>query len=203
MTTLKTVLAASISYVLGSIPFSFLVAHARGVDLRTTGSGNLGAGNVWRNCGFWPFLVTIVCDILKGAAMPLVAMHALKLPPLSVVLVGAGAVVGHAFSVFMGFRGGKAVATSGGVLLAIFPRGVLAAALSWFAAVFVTRITSVGSLVGASVAATAAIVAASKGRLERVYAGFTCTAAVAVIILHRTNIKRLLQGREHRLKKLF
>jgi glycerol-3-phosphate acyltransferase PlsY len=203
MTILKTLLLMGVSYLLGSVPFSYLIARTQGVDLRTVGSGNLGAGNVWRNCGFKPFLATIVLDILKGAAMPLVAMRALKLPPLSVVLAGGCAMLGHTFSLYMNFRGGKAVATAGGVLLAVFPSGVLAAAASWFAAVFVTRITSVGSLVGAAVAVVSALAMAAKGRLDRVYAAFVCVAGAMVFVLHRSNIKRLLQGTESRVQKLF
>jgi glycerol-3-phosphate acyltransferase PlsY len=119
---------------------------------------------------------------------------------VSVVLVGAGAMLGHARSIFMGFRGGKAVATTGGVLLAIFPRGIGAAALSWFEAVLVTRITRVGSLTAAVVATVLALVEQGRGRLERVYAGFVCAAAVVVVVLHRANMQCLLEGRENRLK---
>jgi glycerol-3-phosphate acyltransferase PlsY len=111
--------------------------------------------------------------------------------------------LGHARSVFMGFRGGKAVATTGGVLLAIFPRGIGAAALAWFGAVLATRITSVGSLTAAAVAAVLALVEQARGRLEGVYAGFVCLAAAVLVVLHRANIQRLLEGRENRLKKFF
>jgi glycerol-3-phosphate acyltransferase PlsY len=199
----KTLLLAGLAYLAGSIPFSFLVARMRGVDLRETASGNLGAGNVWRECGFGAFLLALLLDIAKGALLPLVAIHRLRLPPLAVVLVGAGAMLGHARSIFMGFRGGKAVATTGGVLLAIFPRGIGAAALAWFGAVLVTRITSVGSLTAAAVAAVLALVEQGRGRLERVYAGFVCLAAAVVVVLHRGNIQRLREGRENRLKKFF
>jgi glycerol-3-phosphate acyltransferase PlsY len=203
MNALKTVLMMGLSYLLGSVPFSYLVARARGVDLRTVGSGNIGGGNVWRACGFGPFLVAITGDILKGMAVPMLVMRQLKLSPLSVVLTGASAMLGHTFSLFMGFKGGKAVATGGGVLLAIFPPGILLGAVSWFAAVFVTRITSVGSLMAATVAVVSALVAAARGRLERVYAGFICAAGAMVFFLHRENIRRLLAGTENRVKKLF
>ncbi len=199
----KTVLLILASYLLGSVPFSFLVARTRGVDLRQVGSGNLGAGNVWRECGFRPFLVTVVCDILKGAALPLVAMRLLKLPPLSVVLVGAGAMLGHTFSIFMRFRGGKAAATGAGVMLTIFPVGLLAAAVAWFATVLVTRITSAGSLLASGLLMVLALVAGLRGRLELTYTLFTWFAGGLVIFLHRANIRRLLAGEENRLQKLW
>lgn len=203
MTILETVLLMGLSYLLGAIPFSYLVARARGVDLRTVGSGNIGAGNVWRSCGFGAFAVAITLDILKGTVLPLVAMHGLHLPPLAVVAIGACAVVGHTFPIFLGFKGGKAVATSGGVLLAIFPVGVLAAAVVWFLVVFLIRITSVGSLTAAALAALLALAFLSLGRLDAVYAIFTCLAAGAIVVLHRSNIQRLLTGTENRLQKFF
>ncbi len=118
---LQTILLAVASYLLGSIPFSYLVARARGVDLRKVGSGNIGGANVWRTCGFGPFLVAVLLDIAKGTAMPLVAGYGLGLNEWSVVLIGLAAILGHTRSIFMGFQGGKAVATSGGVLLATAP----------------------------------------------------------------------------------
>lgn len=203
MTTRKTLLLVLLAYLLGSVPFSYLVARARGVDLRKVGSGNIGGGNVWRSCGFGAFLVAITLDILKGTALPLVAIRVFRLPPLSVVLAGAGAMLGHTFPLFLRFKGGKAVATGGGVLLSIFPVGVLLAACAWFASVFITRITSVGSLVAAGVAVVSALVAAARGRLEPVYAGFICAAGGMVVFLHRSNIRRLLDGTENRVQKLF
>jgi glycerol-3-phosphate acyltransferase PlsY len=203
MKVVQSLLLAGLAYLLGSVPFSYLVARARGVDLRTTGSGNIGGGNVWRTCGFGPFLVAITLDIAKGATLPLLAMRGLKLPPLAVVLTGAGAMLGHSFSLFMGFRGGKAVATGGGVLLAIFPPGILAGAASWFVTVFFVRITSVGSLVAATVAVMTALVAAARKQLEPIYALFVCAAGGMVIFLHRANIRRLLEGTENRVEKLF
>lgn len=109
-----------LGYLAGSIPFSLLVARAWGADLRVAGSGNIGAANVWRTCGFTAFALAMSGDMLKGA-LPTVAAHMLHLPPLAVVTVGAAAMLGHARSLFLGFRGGKAVATGGGALLAMAP----------------------------------------------------------------------------------
>lgn len=190
------------SYLLGSVPFSYLVARARGVDLRKVGSGNIGGANVWRSCGFRPFLVATTLDVLKGAALPLVAIYALSLPPVTVILIGLTAVLGHTFSLFMGFKGGKAVATSGGVLLAIFPLGTLIGIVAWICAFALTRISSVGSLTAASVVMITALVMLALGRLDLAYVFFTCTAAVLIVYLHRENIQRLRAGTENRFQKL-
>jgi glycerol-3-phosphate acyltransferase PlsY len=198
-----TLVLMLLSYLLGAVPFSFLVARACGVDLRRVGSGNIGSGNVWRSCGFRPFLLAFALDALKGAALPLLAIRRFHLSPLSVILVGASAMLGHTCSVFLRFKGGKAVATSAGVLLVIFPRGILAAAATWIALVVATRITSVGSLGGAGVVIVLALIAAARRRLHPLYAAFACAAGVVVVVLHRTNIQRLRDGTENRLQKLF
>ncbi len=186
------------SYLLGAVPFSYLVARARGVDLRRVGSGNIGSANVWRSCGFKPFLAAVSLDILKGAAMPLVAIHALRMPPLAVVVVGAGAMAGHTYPVFLAFKGGKAVATSAGVLLAIYPQGTLIGAGVWGALLRLTRISSVGSLSAAAVVVGSSLVRAGQGRLHPVYAAFITAAGAAIVYLHRANIKRLIDGTENR-----
>jgi len=191
------------SYLLGSVPFSYLVARAWGVDLRTVGSGNIGGANVWRSCGFGPFLLAVTLDIAKGAALPLLAIHWLGLSELAVILIGTAAILGHTFSIFMRFKGGKAVATSGGVLLAVFPLVVLVSALAWAIAFGVSRISSVGSLTAAAVAMAFAAAMLALGRLPITYGVFTWLAAALIIVLHRQNIQRLLQGKENRFQKLW
>src|SRR5215207_912219 len=124
MSTTNLLLVAALlvgAYLSGSIPFSYLVARAKGVDLQKVGSGNIGGANVWRACGFGPFLVAAACDILKGMLPTLAALRLLPGDPGAVILVGIAAILGHTFSLFLRFKGGKAVATSSGVLLAIFP----------------------------------------------------------------------------------
>ncbi|MCG8349076.1 MAG: glycerol-3-phosphate 1-O-acyltransferase PlsY [Chloroflexales bacterium] len=190
------------SYLLGSIPFSYLVARARGVDLRKVGSGNIGGANVWRSCGFGAFLVAVALDILKGAALPLVVIYILSLPPLVVILTGLAAVLGHTFSIFMGFKGGKAVATSGGVLLAVFPLGTLVGVIAWICAFALTRISSVGSLTAAGVVVPFALVMLVMGRLDLAYALFTCAVGILILYLHRANIQRLRAGTENRFQRL-
>ncbi len=109
---ISTALLIAAAYLAGSIPFSFLVARARGVDLRTVGSGNVGGANVWRSCGFGPFIVAAALDILKGTLPTLGALLLLPGRPIATVLVGLGAILGHTFPLFLKFKGGKAVATS-------------------------------------------------------------------------------------------
>lgn len=189
-------------YVLGSVPFSFLVAKSRGIDLRTVGSGNVGGSNVWRNVGFGPFLFAVAGDLLKGTLPTYLAMN-LQLPAYAVVLVGLSAILGHTFSLFLRFKGGKAVATSGGVLLAMSPL-IVAIALAVWAIVFVTvRISSVASLSGALTAVIVATVAYAQGTLPLAYMVFVYIAVAVIFYLHRENIRKLSQGKENRFSKLF
>ena len=153
MSTSQIVLAAGLivaAYLAGSVPFSFLVARARGIDLRTVGSGNIGGANVWRSAGFGPFLVAAALDMLKGLLPTLAAVRLLPGHYIAIVLVGIAAILGHTFSLFLNFKGGKAVATSGGVLLVIAPLLVLVGLIAWVIAFLISRISSVGSLTAAA-----------------------------------------------------
>lgn len=199
---INTVIMIGIAYLCGSIPFSYLVARIRGVDLLKVGSGNVGGANVWRSCGFGPFLFAMVLDLLKGTVPTLVAIQWLALPPIAVIFVSASVMLGHTRSVFLGFKGGKAVATGGGVLLAIFPLAMLIGALAWITAFALTRISSVGSLTATSVVMMVTLVTFLIGQIDLVYALFICIAAMLVIVLHRANIQRLLSGTENRFQKL-
>jgi glycerol-3-phosphate acyltransferase PlsY len=202
MLTISHLALTLIAYLAGSIPFSLLVARARGVDLRVAGSGNVGAANVWRTCGFGAFVLAMSGDMLKGA-LPTFAAQVLNLPPLAVVTVGAAAMLGHARSVFLGFRGGKAVATGGGALLAMAPFVALTGLVAWGATFGVTRVSSVASLAAAAVCALVAAIFFVLGTLPLAYALFVWGAVVAIIVLHRSNIRRLRAGAENRFEKLF
>src|ERR687883_157529 len=121
---LGSVIVASLivlGYLTGSIPFSFLVGKLRGVDLRKVGSGNTGASNVWRSCGFKWFVLALSLDVLKGFVPTALAYRVLHVDPLVTVLVGLAAMLGHVYPAFLRFKGGKAVATTGGVMFAIHP----------------------------------------------------------------------------------
>lgn len=186
-------------YLLGAVPFSFLVARACGVDLRTVGSGNIGGANVWRSCGFGPFLAAASLDLLKGFA-PAFAAQALGLSPAAVVLVGAAAILGHTRSVFLGFRGGKAVATSGGVLLAVAPLLLLVGLAAWVIGFAISRISAVGSLSAAAAVLLAATVFFALGQLPVATLVFVWAVGLAVVALHRANIRRLREGTENRFR---
>ena len=207
-----TAVLMALAYLFGSVPFSYLVARANGVDLRKVGSGNIGGANVWRSCGFGPFLLAAAGDILKGmlpplaalnvgAWAPLVGLQIDRLPPGAVILVGVAAVLGHTFSLFLHFRGGKAVATSGGVLLAIFPLLILLGLFAWVIAFLITRISSVGSLTAAVVEMVAGTVLYLFGYLPLAYAIFIWGVVVFIIYLHRQNIQRLIAGTENRFSR--
>lgn len=192
----------ALAYLAGSVPFSYLVARACGVDLRTVGSGNIGGANVWRSCGFGPFVAAAALDLLKGMLPTLAALWLLAGQPAAIVLVGLAAILGHTFPLFLNFRGGKAVATSGGVLLALFPLLMLLGVAAWALAFLITRISSVGSLTAAAVEIIAGTVFFLLGQLPLAYALFIWVIALFVVYLHRENIQRLLAGTENRFTRL-
>lgn len=194
----RTILMAGGSYLLGSIPFSYLVARAHGVDLRNVGSGNVGSANAWRACGPKAFALALAGDLLKGAGLPFVALHLYRLPPLSVIVIGGAAMLGHTFPIFMRFRGGKAVATGAGVLLVVFPEALVLGACVWGTTLALTRIASVSSMVAVGAVAATTLVRWKQQRIHPVYASFILAAIAGIIYLHRSNIQRLLKGREHR-----
>lgn len=188
-----------LGYGVGSIPFSFLVAKTQGVDLRTVGSGNTGASNVWRSCGFKTFVVALALDIFKGFVPTVIAYHLVGVDPIAAILVGLAAMLGHVYPIFMSFRGGKAVATSGGVMLAIEPVLLIASVLLWTAIYKLSGYPSVASLLGIVVLALGATVMTVAGRLEPAFAGFIWVTVVIVFYLHRANIDRLMHGTENRI----
>ncbi len=208
-----TIVLMALAYLIGSVPFSYLVARANGVDLRNVGSGNIGGANVWRSCGFVPFLLATSGDILKGMLPTLAALYLSEwagliglrlepLPPGAVILVGIAAILGHTFPLFLYFKGGKAVATSGGVLLAIFPLLIPIGLIAWVAAFLITRMSSVGSLTAAAVEMIAGTALYIAGQLPLAYAIFIWVMAASIIFLHRANIQRLLAGTESRFSRL-
>ncbi len=184
-------------YLVGSIPFSYLVARTQGVNLRSVGSGNTGASNVWRSLGFRFFVVALILDIFKGWLPTFVAYNVFDRSPTATIVVGVCAMLGHVYPVFMNFRGGKAVATSGGVMLGFAPWLLLLAALIWTIVYKVSGYPSVASLVDAMVLALLGTFLALIGWLEPAFAGFLWLVLVVVVYLHRANIGRLMRGQEH------
>jgi acyl phosphate:glycerol-3-phosphate acyltransferase len=188
-------------YLVGSVPTGFLLGKSRGLDIRQHGSGNIGATNVWRVMGRGFGLVAFASDFLKGF-LPLYLVRTLCLPEtdswlVSLLLVGCGlaAIIGHNYTPWLGFKGGKGIATSAGVLAALMPP-VLAVALSlWIIVTLATRTVSIGSLTAAAVLAPAA---AYLYPGQWIYFGLACLAGGLAIWRHKSNIQRLLAGTESR-----
>ncbi len=138
----------ALGYLAGSIPFAFLLARRRGIDLRHAGSGNVGAANVLRTSGVPNAVVAFVLDAAKGAVAVLVAQR-LSAEPATPVAGGLASIIGHIYPVWLGFRGGKGVATAGGVFAVLTPAALGIAAAVFVLAIWVTRYVSVGSMAAA------------------------------------------------------
>jgi acyl phosphate:glycerol-3-phosphate acyltransferase len=191
---MNDVLLILTGYVLGSMPWGYWLPRLlSGVNIRKVGSGSTGAANVWRTLGFKVGLGVALLDILKGLAAALLGVWLGG--ELVGVFAGIAAMIGHWRPLFIGFgRGGKIVATTGGVALALAPLATLAAASVWIIAFLATRYTSVASMVSAS---TLPLFALLFGASWPVVA-FAAGAAVAIFVLHRANIGRLLSRSENR-----
>jgi acyl phosphate:glycerol-3-phosphate acyltransferase len=181
-------------YLIGSIPSGVVVVRlARNEDIRQVGSGNIGASNVWRTYGRSLGVPVAVLDVLKGF-VPALAGFLLAGDWVG-VLAGAAAMLGHARPVYLGFRkGGKMVATAGGVTLALAPLAALCCLVVWIVSFAVLRYASVASIV---TAVALPVFCAAFGASAPVI-GFATLAAIAVIALHHQNIRRLLAGNEPR-----
>ncbi|HWF57018.1 MAG TPA: glycerol-3-phosphate 1-O-acyltransferase PlsY [Candidatus Dormibacteraeota bacterium] len=189
--------ATATGYAIGSVPFGLLLGRAaRGLDVREVGSRSTGATNVLRVAGPVAAGATFALDVGKGTAAVLCA-RALGASPAGQIGAGLGAMVGHSWPVFAGFRGGKSVATAFGVLLAISPEASVYAVAGGLSALSATRIVSVGSLAAAGSATVGAGIAAARGgsRGPLVFAGL---ASALVAIRHSDNLRRLARGLEPR-----
>lgn len=221
-----------IAFFLGSIPFGWWIARAKGVEIRNHGSGNIGATNVWRVLGKGPGMLCLLLDALKGYLPVALAINLLQLSgrtitfPLPLpeawmltlpetqaalgqtihVLTALAAVMGHNYSPWVGFRGGKGIATSAGVLLALMPPiAMLLLLIIWLLLFFTTRYVSLASI-GAAVALPLLTLWGSwhHGRIHDgtwnfPLFGFTVLIALSAIWKHRSNIQRLLHGTENRM----
>ena len=183
------------AYLLGSIPTGLLLGKVYGIDVRKEGSGNIGATNLYRTVGRKVGVITLAGDCLKGM-LPVLAVKYSTLPVEYAAWVGLAAFCGHVFSVFLGFRGGKGVATALGVFLALSPIAVAIALGVFIALMLIWRYVSLGSISAAAVMPIA-VWALGEGRVTGVV---TTIVAVIVIIRHTENIKRLAAGTENRFK---
>jgi acyl-phosphate glycerol 3-phosphate acyltransferase len=200
---LSIVVAATAAYLLGSIPFGYLAGRIKGIDLRAVGSGNIGATNAGRVLGRGWGWVVFILDFGKGAGCTLLGMipafkegtWPLELPA---TVCGAAAFIGHLFPVYLGFRGGKGVATGAGVIACLIPTPFLNALILWLLVVLVTRMISAGSVVAAILLAAWGVDQFARGA-SPVAATLAVCAGIAVIIKHLGNIKRIVSGTENRL----
>ncbi|MGA2383355.1 MAG: glycerol-3-phosphate 1-O-acyltransferase PlsY [Gemmatimonadales bacterium] len=184
------------AYLLGAIPTSYLVARAvRGVDLREFGSRNLGATNLYRLLGWGGAVPVALFDVAKGAGPVLLWIAVGRGPAWWALAVGCAAVLGHVFSPFVRFKGGKGVATAAGVFLACVPGAFAADAIVWVGLVAGTGYVSVGS-VSAAVAFPVLVAVLYPGRPETLWAA--AAVAAFVIFNHRSNLRRLRAGTEAR-----
>jgi glycerol-3-phosphate acyltransferase PlsY len=179
-------------YLLGSIPFGLILAKLFGLgDLRRIGSGNIGATNVLRAGGKWLAALTLLLDAAKGTAAVLLAAH---WGEMAAILAGLGAFLGHLFPVWLGFRGGKGVATYLGVLLGLYwPAAALFAAV-WLSIAFATRYSSLAALT----ASAASVIALALMRQWQL-AGLFFLLTILLYIRHAGNIGRLARGEETRI----
>jgi glycerol-3-phosphate acyltransferase PlsY len=183
------------SYLLGSIPTGLLLGKAFGVDIRSAGSGNIGATNVYRTLGRTVGVLTLAGDCLKGVVPVVLARH-LGLPDIWLAAAGSAAFLGHVFTVFLRFKGGKGVATALGVFLGISPLSVLAAFGVFALVLWKWRFVSLASMSAAALMAL--FIAAIDGR--PLIISMTLLIAAVIILKHRENIGRLKAGTENRFK---
>jgi glycerol-3-phosphate acyltransferase PlsY len=188
----------AIAYLLGSIPFGYLlVRFFRKEDIRAVGSGNIGATNVARSGAKGLGILTLALDLLKGLTAVLIAKHFSPGAPSDLMCVAAVfAVLGHVFPVWLGFRGGKGVATALGVFLAIAPWAALGALAVFILLVFTTRYVSLASVLAAVVIPVFAMLTVADR--SPVFIGAVIFIALLVVVKHQANIARLLQGKESR-----
>lgn len=203
---LACLLAAIVGYLLGSIPSGLIAGKIRGIDIRQHGSGNIGATNAVRTLGKkWGYAV-FASDFFKGVVAVLLSRGislAFHFPPdWPALLAAVGAILGHNFPVWLGFKGGKGIATSAGVIVALFPWPAFVFALvAWVVVFFATRYVSVASITAALALPVALSVLWMLGKTSGLYFGVGVVLCVLAIWRHKSNIQRLLAGTEPRFER--
>jgi glycerol-3-phosphate acyltransferase PlsY len=189
------------SYLLGSVPFGFLVGKAKGVDLRRVGSGNIGSTNIYRALGLPTALAVFALDAGKGLVatrlMPALRPEGIEPAHLGFIC-GIAVMVGSVASVFMRLRGGKGVATGAGVFLGLAPLAAAICIAVWAALVTAFRYVSLGSLVAAAVLPLLLVAFDPSGYSRSPVFYLALAVALTVVVSHRSNITRLIRGKEHK-----
>jgi glycerol-3-phosphate acyltransferase PlsY len=195
---LTLILAVLAGYLIGAFPSGVVIGRIAGADPRSSGSGRTGTTNALRSLGPRWAITVAVLDVAKGIAAVIVG-NAIGPEPWAGALAGVAAVIGHVWSVFIGFKGGRGVATGGGAMLPLAPLAVLAAAIDLVAIVAATRLVSLGSISAAitAVIVTGVLYAVGWTGLEAVVAA--ALIALVVVVAHGDNIGRLMAGTERRL----
>lgn len=202
---ISVLLAPLVAYLIGSIPFAYIVARVfGGLDIRQQGSSNVGATNVGRVMGWRYGVLVFLLDVLKGFVPMYLASKYLALSAVHplLILCGLAVILGHAYPVYLSFKGGKAAATSVGVFLVLAPTAILGAIILWCVIVAITRYVSLGSMLG-SIAFSALCVYLYPDPFAegRYLTAVAVTITLLIILRHKENIKRLLAGTEPKLRQ--
>lgn len=196
------VISTIASYLLGAIPFGFLIAkYYKGIDIRQHGSKNIGATNVMRTLGKGPGYATLALDILKGLIAVTVLPHFFYGRDAGITLelfqlcCAVFVIAGHSWTIFLKFKGGKGVATATGAFLGIAPLAMLCAAAVWVASAKITKYVSVSSMLGAVAFVVFTFVFGAAPEIK----WFSILVALIIIVRHKANIKRLMEGTENKI----
>jgi len=182
------------SFLLGSIPFGYITGKIKGIDITKTGSNNIGATNVFRTLGPALGIAVFILDMLKGTAPIIVATY-LGMPPTTIILAGILAILGHMYSPFVKFKGGKGVATTLGVFFGLSPISFLITGAFMLITIALTKYVSVGSILGSVVLV---VIMIFRGE-QTTYIIATSLIAVLIIYKHIPNIRRLIEGKENKI----
>jgi len=207
MPWIAIIATALTSYLIGSFPSGYLAGRLHGVDLRKVGSGNIGATNALRVLGKPTGYTVFVADIFKGwlAVMSAYLISRILSPGHEIPLGVLGAIcgmLGHIFPIWLGFQGGKGIATSGGVMIALFPIQVFIAGISiWLIVFFLTRYVSIASIAAALMLPTASGILVLMGKCDLLRLSIAALMCIIAIWRHKSNIQRLLAGTEKKFEK--
>lgn len=190
-----------VAYLVGATPFGFLTGKMKGIDIREHGSGNIGATNVLRVLGKPVGITVLVLDVMKGL-IPVIVAKLVSDSSLIHIATAMAAILGHNYTFWLGFKGGKGIATTGGAILPIMPWALIAAVLGWIIVLKLSRYVSLASIAAALIIPLTLVVEnLITGTWEWNIFGFGIFVCLLAIWKHRSNIGRLLRGEENRFAK--
>jgi len=190
-----------VAYLVGATPFGFLTGKMKGIDIREHGSGNIGATNVLRVLGKPVGITVLVLDVMKGL-IPVIVAKLVSDSSLVHIATAMAAIIGHNYTFWLGFKGGKGIATTGGAILPIMPWALIAAVLGWIIVLKLSRYVSLASIAAALIIPLTLVVEnLITGTWEWNIFGFGIFVCLLAIWKHRSNIGRLLRGEENRFAK--